>query len=175
MKTNLSQLEKTSSNAAVTTPNSALQDNLRSLRLTYVLENAVQAAEQAAGNGKGHLQYLEALIAGEVALRHDRSVQRRIHDARFPVTKTMAGWDWNWPTKINRMQVEHLLQLDFIDTCTNVIFAGPTGTGTMPGTGLCRVTWHFPSNDRLFGPAYSGGPVEVISHSRGSEFTICAL
>src|SRR5271165_742726 len=55
------------------------------------------------------------------------------------------------------------------------IFMGPTGVGTMPGTGLCRVTWHFPSNDRLFGPAYSGGPVEVISHSRGSEFTICAL
>ena len=129
MKTNLSQLEKTSSNAAVATPNSTLDDNLRSLRLTYVLENAVQAAEQAAGNGKGHLQYLEQLIAGEVALRHDRSVQRRIHDARFPVTKTMTGWDWNWPTKINRMQVEHLLQLDFIDTCTNVIFAGPTGTG----------------------------------------------
>src|SRR3981189_108157 len=41
----------------------------------------------------------------------------------------MAGWDWSWPAKINRMQVEHLLQLDFIDTCTNVIFAGPTGIG----------------------------------------------
>ena len=83
--------------------------------------------------GQPHLtrgaELLDELIAGEVDLRHDRSVQRRIHDARFPVTKTMAGWDWNWPTKINRMQVEHLLQLDFIDTCTNVIFAGPTGTG----------------------------------------------
>ena len=89
----------------------------------------MQAAEQAAGNGNGHLQYLQELIAGEVALRHDHSVQRRIHDARFPVIKTMAGWDWNWPGKINRMQVEHLLELDFIDTCTNVIFAGPTGTG----------------------------------------------
>jgi hypothetical protein len=32
----------------------------------------------------------------------DRSVQRRIHDARFPIVKTMAGWDWNWPAKINR-------------------------------------------------------------------------
>jgi DNA replication protein DnaC len=129
MKTNLSQLERMSSNATVITPNSTLQDNLRSLRLTYLLENAVQAAAQAAGNGNGHLQYLQELIAGEVALRHDRSVQRRIHDARFPVTKTMVGWDWNWPAKINRMQVEHLLQLDFIDTCTNVIFAGPTGVG----------------------------------------------
>src|SRR5271165_4501719 len=49
MKTNLSQLERTSSNASPNTQNSTLQDNLRSLRLTYLLENAVQAAEQAAG------------------------------------------------------------------------------------------------------------------------------
>jgi DNA replication protein DnaC len=84
----------------------------------------VKAAEQAASNGSGHLQYLQELIAGEVALRHDRSVRRRIQDARFPVIKTMAGWDWNWPAKINRMQVEHLLELDFVNTCTNVVFAG---------------------------------------------------
>ena len=160
MKTNLSQLEKTSSNAATATSNPTLQDNLRSLRLTYLLENALQAAEQAAGNGKGHLQYLQELIAGEVALRHDRSVQRRIHDARFPVTKTMAGWDWNWPAKINRMQVEHLLELDFIDTCTNVVFAGPTGVGTMPGARLCRsvvAVWLKSKDPDVKGPAYSGG------------------
>src|SRR5580704_19553707 len=120
MKTNLAQLERMSSNAQAITPNSTLQDNLRSLRLIYVLENALPAAEQAAGNGNGHLQYLQELIAGEVALRHDRSVQRRIHDARFPVIKTMAGWDWNWPAKINRMQVEHLLELEFLTSHSNV-------------------------------------------------------
>ena len=48
MKTNLSQSERISANATAITPNSCLQDNLRSLRLTYLLENAVQAAEQAA-------------------------------------------------------------------------------------------------------------------------------
>jgi DNA replication protein DnaC len=129
MKTNLSQSEKIFAKASAITPSSTLQDNLRSLRLSYLLENAVPAAEQAAGNGSGHLQYLQELIAGEVALRHDRSVQRRIQDARFPVVKTMAGWDWNWPTKLNRMQIEHLFELDFINTSTNVIFAGPTGIG----------------------------------------------
>ena len=129
MKTNPFQTDRISAHAAPVTANSRLQDNLRSLRLSYLCENAVPAAEQAARDGQGHLHYLQELIAGEVALRHDRSVQRRIHDARFPVVKTMAGWDWNWPAKINRMQVEHLLELDFINTCTNVVFAGPTGIG----------------------------------------------
>jgi DNA replication protein DnaC len=129
MKTNPPQAEKISANAASITASSTLEHNLCHLRLTYLLQNAVQAAQQAAQDGKGHLQYLQELIAGEVALRHDRSVQRRIQDARFPVVKTMAGWDWNWPAKLNRMQVEHLLELDFINTCTNVVFAGPTGVG----------------------------------------------
>src|ERR1700758_498921 len=129
MKTNVSQVEKISAKVMAITANSALQDNLRSLRLNYLPENAVQAAEHAAGNGTGHLQYLQELIAGEVALRHDRSVQRRIHDARFPVIKTMAGWDWNWPAKLNRMQVENLFELDFLNTYSNVIFIGPTGVG----------------------------------------------
>ncbi|MGA8660002.1 MAG: IS21-like element helper ATPase IstB [Chthoniobacterales bacterium] len=129
MKTIPSQPARISANAVAITTSSSLQDNLRSLRLTYLLENAVPDAEQAARNGNGHLQYLEQLIAGEVALRHDRSVQRRVHDARFPVLKTMAGWDWDWPAKINRMQVEHLFELDFVATHSNVIFVGPTGVG----------------------------------------------
>jgi DNA replication protein DnaC len=129
MKTNLSHSDALASNATANTTRGRLQDHLRSLRLSYLVENAVPAAEQAAGDGRGHLQYLEELIAGEVALRQDRSVQRRIQEARFPVLKTLAGWDWSWPAKLNRMQVEHLLELDFIDTCTNVIFAGPTGVG----------------------------------------------
>jgi hypothetical protein len=55
--------------------------------------------------------------------------QCRIQDARFPVINTMAGWDWNWPARINSIQIEHLLEVDFINTSTNVIFAGSTGTG----------------------------------------------
>src|SRR5258708_3718081 len=129
MKTNSSQPNTISVKAAPITASSSLQDNLRELRLSYLLENALPAAEQAAGNGSGHLQFLQELIAGEVALRHDKSVQRRIHDARFPVIKTMAGWDWNWPAKINRMQVEHLLELEFLTSHSNVIFIGPTRVG----------------------------------------------
>jgi DNA replication protein DnaC len=89
----------------------------------------VPAAEAAARDGRSHLQFLEQLLAGKVALRQDRSVQRRIQDARFPVIKTLAGWDWTWPAKLNRMQVEHLFELEFLATHANVVFVGPTGIG----------------------------------------------
>ena len=50
--------------------------------------------------------------------------------------------------------------------------AAPGMIGTMPGTGLCRVVWHFPSKGRLSARHI---PAAVISHSRGNESTICAL
>ena len=127
MKTNPLQSDTLAANTNTLTV--TLEDNLRTLRLNYLLENARQSAEQAARNQIAHLKFLEQLIAGELAFRHDKSVQRRIHDARFPVIKTMTAWDWNWPAKLNRMQVEHLLTLDFLESCTNVILLGPTGMG----------------------------------------------
>lgn len=111
------------------TINASFADNLRSLRLGYMLEHALSTAHEAAKNGTGHLEFLEGLIAAENALRHDRAVTRRIAAAHFPVLKTMVGWDWNWPKKINRMEIEHLLRLDFLKAHENIVLAGPTGVG----------------------------------------------
>jgi DNA replication protein DnaC len=107
----------------------SLQQNLRALTLTYMAEHAASTAEQAARDGTGHLAYLETLITGETAARSDRSVARRLVAARFPVLKTMAGWNWSWPKKINRMQIEHLLALGFLESHANVLLLGPTGVG----------------------------------------------
>ena len=107
----------------------SFNDNLRMLRLPHIEAQAHRAAELAARNGTSHLGLLEELIAGEAALLADRTVERRIATARFPVVKTMTGWNWSWPKKINRMQIEHLLRLDFLSTHTNVILLGTTGLG----------------------------------------------
>ena len=107
----------------------SLQTHLQTLELSYMEEHAASAAQQAAKDGLGHLRYLEMLAAGEAARAHDRCVTRRIASARFPVLKTMATWNWAAPKTINRMQVEHLLQLGFLENHTNIVLLGPTGVG----------------------------------------------
>jgi DNA replication protein DnaC len=107
----------------------SLQAHLQALQLGYMEEHAATAAQQAAQEGHAHLCYLETLAAGEAARAHDRGVARRLAAARFPVLKTMAGWNWSAPKKINRMQVEHLLQLGFLQNHANVVLLGPTGVG----------------------------------------------
>ena len=69
------------------------------------------------------------LIYAKAQLRHDRSVERRLRLARFPVRKSLEQFDWTWPRKINRLQVQNLFRLQFIEQCSNVIIVGGVGLG----------------------------------------------
>ena len=62
-------------------------------------------------------------------MRRDRSIERRIRLARFAVIKTLDQFNWSWPKKINRLQVQNLFRLNFIKDKANVIFLGGVGLG----------------------------------------------
>lgn len=98
--------------------------------LTPSVREHYQALAQAAAERQwSHVQYFTELVSGEAAAREDRRVQRCIAQARFPVLKTMEQFDWNWPTRINRLQVQNLLHLEFVAKRTNVVFVSGTGLG----------------------------------------------
>ena len=49
--------------------------------------------------------------------------------ARFPVIKTLDEFDWAWPKKINRLQIQNLFRLSFVEEHSNVIMVGEVGLG----------------------------------------------
>jgi DNA replication protein DnaC len=110
-------------------PEPPLDRNLKYLKLPFMSEQHDPLAQQAAKSNWSHEDYLEKLVDGEAALRKDRSTQRRIKMARFPVIKTMDAFNWTWPKKINRLQVQQLFRLQFIEQSANVIFLGGVGLG----------------------------------------------
>jgi DNA replication protein DnaC len=75
------------------------------------------------------VDYLAQLAEGETALRENRSIERRVRNARFPVLKTLEDFQWSWPRKINRPQIQNLFRLAFIATHTNVVMIGNVGLG----------------------------------------------
>jgi DNA replication protein DnaC len=75
------------------------------------------------------LDFLGRLAEGEALRRKDRATQRRIQAARFPVIKTLEQFNWTWPKKINRAQVQNLFRLSFLKDKANVIFMGGAGLG----------------------------------------------
>jgi DNA replication protein DnaC len=106
-----------------------LPEQLHYLKLSFFLDNHKMLAQQAANEQWDSLKFLTHLVDGEVLLRRERSTQRRIRLARFPVIKTLDQFHWAWPKKINRLQVQNLFRLDFIDDKANVIFLGGVGLG----------------------------------------------
>jgi len=106
-----------------------LQSHLATLRLPFIQEHCQPLAATAAQNSMAHLDYLAQLIEGEAALRSDRAVARRIKAARFPVIKTLDAFRWDYPKKINRLQIQDLFRLQFVHDKANVIFLGLVGLG----------------------------------------------
>ena len=113
------------------TPNdqTQLDVQLQRLHLQYIQSNYQTLARKAAEQQLSYLDYLAQLVEGEFTTREMRSIERRIKNARFPVRKTLDDFQWSWPKKINRLQIQNLFRLDFIATCTNVVMIGNVGLG----------------------------------------------
>ena len=99
------------------------------LKLPYIRENHEPVAQSAARNQWTHIHFLSELIQQESNLRQDRTIKRRILTARFPVIKTLDQFNWSWPKKINRDQIQNLFRLKFIEDKSNVVFIGGVGLG----------------------------------------------
>ena len=106
-----------------------LRQQLDYLKLRFVQEHVEELAGQAADAGWSHVEFLARLVRGETALRQDRARARRIQQARFPVLKTLDQFDFTWPVKINRLAVQNLFRLTFIEDKANVILIGGVGLG----------------------------------------------
>ncbi len=106
-----------------------LEAQLQRLHLRYIQGHCQDLASKAAEQQRSHLDYLALLIEGEAAMREQRSIERRIRNARFPVLKTLDDFQWSWPKKINRPQIQNLFRLAFIATKTNVVLIGNVGLG----------------------------------------------
>ena len=111
------------------TTDDRLRAQLISLQLPYLREHYAALAQQAAAESWSHVEYLARLIEGEANRREARSIERRVKSARFPVLKTLDQFQWNWPTQINRLQIQNLFRLAFVEDKANVILLGGVGLG----------------------------------------------
>jgi DNA replication protein DnaC len=75
------------------------------------------------------LEFLEALVDGEIASRENKGLAKRVKAARFPVPKTMQEFDFDFQPKLDVKLVKTLVTCDFVDKKENVILVGQPGTG----------------------------------------------
>lgn len=109
--------------------NDLLESYLRQLRLPTFAKNYRSFASDAAQNQQDHTRYLLALSEQEVHQREQNRIQKRFKDARFPVTKEMADFDFSAIPSLNQAQVLDLARGEYILKRESIILLGNPGLG----------------------------------------------
>ena len=109
--------------------NATLADALKTLRLSGMVKSLDVRLQEAASSRLTHAGFLELIVQDELAVRHDRAVERRTRAARFRDHKVLEDFDWDFNSTIRRKPIYDLAAGDFVRKHTDVLMYGPPGTG----------------------------------------------
>jgi DNA replication protein DnaC len=97
-------------------------------------------AEAAGAHGPALTTYLATLLDEELQNRAENVLRQRLRQARFPVPKTLDGFDFAAQPSVDKATALALARGDFVRAHHNAVFVGGTGTGKTHlaiGVGLC--------------------------------------
>ncbi|MGH9381956.1 MAG: ATP-binding protein, partial [Thermoanaerobaculia bacterium] len=97
-----------------------LRERLEALKLHGLVAHFEEIREEP---------WLASLVEWEEQERGRRGLERRLKRARLGAFKPLADFDWSWPKKIDRAQIDELFRFDWLARGGNLVFVGPNGTG----------------------------------------------
>ncbi|MGH7189354.1 MAG: IS21-like element helper ATPase IstB [Acetobacteraceae bacterium] len=106
--------------AAANLPLDVLKQRLRRLGLYGLLTHAEQLINES---------WLGRVLEIEESERLQRSLKRRMDNARLGTFKPMADFDYEWPKELDRALLDELFTLGFIEQAANLVIVGPNGLG----------------------------------------------
>jgi len=111
------------------TPQVLLEHHLKQLRLPTFLREYDKVARQCATESVDYPRYLLRLTEQELLDRERRATERRIHQARFPVVKSLDTFEFLAIPAVNKALVLELARCEFLLRRENVLWLGNSGTG----------------------------------------------
>ena len=102
---------------------------LRRVKLGKLLDTLPERLALARTNGLAHGEFLELLLADEVARRDTSSASLRARTAGLDPTMTMDRWDPSTAVTYDQATWAELGSLRFVDNAHNVVIMGPVGVG----------------------------------------------
>jgi DNA replication protein DnaC len=106
-----------------------LNDRLVTIGLRHTAGQLDDLVAMATRKRWSPTQILEHVVEIEDHERAQRSLERRLARSRIGRFKSIADFDWAWPSKIDRDAVESALRLDFLKENRNVVLVAPQGLG----------------------------------------------
>jgi DNA replication protein DnaC len=106
-----------------------LREHLAYLRLHTAAEHLSEELDRALKDELSTTQVLERLLELEVQETKARRQRGRLRYARYPIYKTLAGFDFDFQPSLDRRLIAELSTLRFVPEHRNVILLGPPGVG----------------------------------------------
>ncbi len=134
-----------------------LTATLRRLKLGQLVDTLPERLALAKTNKLSHAEFLQIVLADEVARRDTTSAGRRARTAGLDPTMTLDRWDPTANVNYDHHVWDELCSLRFVESANNAIIMGPVGVGkTFLATALGhiatrrRVSVVFERADHLF-------------------------
>jgi len=102
-----------------------LQEQMQRLRLFKSRERLEAVLQDATAKEASYADFLDTLLAEEVASKTAKHVTMRTHLARFPFVKSLDTFDFNYQPSLDKKQLQTLSSCHFIEHGENVVFAAP--------------------------------------------------
>lgn len=106
-----------------------VRTHARALKMPGAARSFESLARQARAEGWSAEEYLQEVLAAEIASRSDSAIRGRLRSARFPEVKTLDEFDVKAAAGVDAAQLVELGRGAWIERGDNVVFAGPIGTG----------------------------------------------
>jgi len=106
-----------------------LENKMRSLKLTGMLDTLDLRLTQAQKDGMGFIQFLELLLEDEVQYRANKRLTSRISKAHFEEEKSLEEFNFSFNTRIPAQHIHDLASCRFIERKESIVFCGPVGVG----------------------------------------------
>jgi len=102
---------------------------LEKLKLEHLESQLQTVCEQAAQQELDYQSFLAQALGVEWQGRHQRGIEARLRQARFPCVKTLEQFDFDFQPSLDRRQVRELAGVSFVERSHNVVILGPPGVG----------------------------------------------
>lgn len=110
-------------------PEERLNQYLELLSLHHIKDIWVQEIENALKTKLSFQDFLLRLLEQQMIEKIDRSINRRIQLAGFPMVKRLEEFDFSYQPQIDEKLLRELANLNFLNEAKNIIFLGPPGVG----------------------------------------------